>query len=33
MAGQDGTPSPDLPTDLAALKDTPSAWDARPRED
>jgi len=29
---QDGTPSPDLPTDVAAPKDAPSAWDARPED-
>jgi len=32
QVGQDGTPSPHLPTDVAAPKDAPSAWDARPRE-
>jgi hypothetical protein len=32
-AAQEGTPSPDLPTDVAAPKDAPSAWDARPPQD
>ncbi len=27
-----GAPSPDLPTDVAAPKDGPSVWDARPEE-
>lgn len=31
-AAQEGQPSPDLPTDVAAPKDAPSAWDARPVE-
>jgi hypothetical protein len=30
---QEGSPSPDLPTDVAAAPKAPSAWDARPRED
>jgi hypothetical protein len=33
QAAQEGSPSPDLPTDVAAPKDAPSVWDARPQED
>lgn len=32
-AGQDGAPAPVGPTDVAALKDAPSVWDARPPAD
>lgn len=31
-ADAEGTPSPELPTDVAAPKDVPSAWDARPED-
>ena len=29
----EGEPAPDLPTDVAAAKPAPSAWDARPPEE
>jgi hypothetical protein len=32
-AAAEGEPAPDLPTDVAAPKDGPSAWDARPPGD